>query len=251
MSSRESQPADGFGRAGGVFATTHWSVVLAAGSEDSPLAAEALEELCRSYWYPLYAYVRRRGWNPEDAQDLTQEFFTRFLERKSLQLARRERGRFRTFLLSSLANFLAHEWERARAQKRGGGWVPITWDEASAESRYLLEAPADLTADKVFEQRWALALFQRALERLQKESAAAGKAEQFERLKAFLQTEAGEGGYAALAERLGLSPGAVAVAVHRLRQRYGQLVREEVAHTVTHPAEVEDEVRHLIGLMTG
>jgi RNA polymerase sigma-70 factor (ECF subfamily) len=226
-------------------------VVLSAGDRASPRAAEALEELCRTYWYPLYAYVRRKGHTPEDAQDLTQEFFTRFLGRNFVARADRQRGRFRTFLLTSLQNFLAHEWERARAQKRGGGRTPVPWDEQSAEARYQLESPAGLTADKVFERRWAFALFQRALARLQQELVADGKGQQFEELKGYLQGEAGEGAYAGVAARLGISPGATAVAVHRLRRRYGQLVREEVAHTVTSPGEVDEEMRYLMALVTG
>ncbi|HEY5913990.1 MAG TPA: sigma-70 family RNA polymerase sigma factor [Verrucomicrobiae bacterium] len=251
MLSPGSLQADRFGNAGAAFATTHWSVVLAAGDSGSPRAAEALEQLCRTYWHPLYAYVRRQGRSPEDAQDLTQEFFARFLEKNYFSRAERQRGRFRTFLLTSLQHFLAHEWERTRAEKRGGGRTPLPWDEATAETRYQLEEPGGLTADGVFEKGWAFALFQRALARMQQEYATAGKADQFEQLKPYLQTEAGQRGYAAVAERLETSPGAVAVAIHRLRQRYGQLVREEVAHTVTSPSEVEEEVRYLIGLMTG
>jgi len=142
------------------FATTHWSVVLAAGEGNSAQATDALEKLCRTYWLPLYAYVRRKGSGPEDAQDLTQEFFARLLEKNVLSQARRERGRFRSFLLTSLQNFLVHEWERARAKKRGGGNRPLPWDQQSAESRYQLEAASDLTPDKAFERRWALTLFQ-------------------------------------------------------------------------------------------
>jgi RNA polymerase sigma-70 factor (ECF subfamily) len=232
------------------FATTHWSVVLSAADSTAPGAGEALEKLCRTYWYPLYAYVRREGRSVEDAQDLTQEFFARVLENKSLRKARRERGRFRSFLLTSFQNFLAHEWERARAEKRGGGRPFISWEETSAENRYQLEAISDLTPDKIFEQRWALALFQEAIVRLRQEFVAAGKTEQFTQLKAFLSGEAGEGDYGAVAARLSMTPNAVAVAVHRLRQRYGQLVREEVAHTVSSPAEVDEELRHLIALMS-
>ncbi len=233
------------------FGTTHWSVVLAAGQSASPQSAEALEKLCRTYWYPLYACVRRQGHSPEDAQDLTQEFFARFLKKDHLSRADRERGRFRTFLLASLQNFLRHEWEKARAQRRGGGRTFIPWDEAAAEGRYRLEANSQLAPDQVFDQRWAWALFQHALGRLQQESAAGGKGAQFDELKGFLSAEPGDGAYAGAAARLGLSAGAVAVAVHRLRQRYCALVREEVAHTVATPAGVEEEMRYLIKLMSG
>jgi RNA polymerase sigma-70 factor (ECF subfamily) len=234
------------------FATTHWSVVLAAGDSASPRAGEALEKLCRTYWYPLYAYVRRQGHSPEDAQDLTQEFFARLLEKQFFRKARPERGRFRSFLLTSLQNFLAHEWERARAEKRGGGRTFIPWDEQSPEARYQqMEGASDLTPDKIYEHRWAMALFQRALGRLHMEFADADKREQFDQLKGFLSEDAADGAYAQVASRLGTTTGAVAVAVHRLRERYGQLVREEIVHTVASPVEVEEELRYLVALMRG
>ncbi len=231
------------------FATTHWSVVLTASDGASPQAAEALENLCRAYWYPLYAYARGKGHSPHDAQDLTQEFFARFLEKNSLNRADRQRGRFRSFLLTSFQNFLAHERDRARTEKRGGGQTFIPWDEQVAEGRYQLDGASDLAPDKIFEQRWAFTLFQQALTRLREESVAAGKVEQFEELKVFLSAEPDAGAYAAVASRLSLSTGAVAVAVHRLRQRYGQLVRAEIAHTVASPAEMEEELRYLIDLV--
>ena len=236
---------------GAVFATTHWSVILAAGDAASPKSAEALEKLCRTYWFPLYAYVRRAGRSPEDAQDLTQAFFEHFLENNVVRRADRQRGRFRSFLLTSMRNFLSHEWRRSRAEKRGGGQSLFAWDELCAESRYQPEPASELTPDEVFDQRWALTLFQQALVRLREELAAAGRKEQFERLKDFLSAEVGEGAYAELATRLGLSRNGVAVAVHRLRQRYGQIVRDEIAQTVASPAEVEDELRNLIKLMSG
>lgn len=231
------------------FATTHWTVVLGAADSAAPGAQEALEKLCRIYWFPLYAYVRRQGHSQEDAQDLTQEFFARFLQKEHLARADRERGRFRTFLLTSLQNFLRHEWEKVRAQKRGGGRTPVPWDDELAETNYRLEISEQLTPDQIFEQRYAMALFRNALARLQEDYAAKGKSAQFEQLKEFLSTEPGEGKYAEIASRLGMSAGAVAVAVHRLRLRYGELVREEVAHTVTTPAEVEEEMRYLIKLI--
>src|SRR5262245_11948648 len=232
------------------FGTTHWSVVLAAGHDSSPGAHEALEKLCRSYWYPLYGYVRRQGHNPEDAQDLTQAFFARLLEKKFLQLANRERGRFRSFLLTSLKHFLVHEWERAQSAKRGGAHAHLSWDQASAEERYQLEPSSELTPEKIFDQRWAFILFQQALTRLRDEYAVAGKGAQFDQLRNYLSAEVGDGGYASAAERLGMTTGAVAVAVHRLRQRYGELVYGEIAHTVANPAEIEDELRYLIGLIS-
>jgi RNA polymerase sigma-70 factor (ECF subfamily) len=231
------------------FATTHWSVVLAAGHDSSPGAQEALEKLCSAYWYPLYAYVRRQGRSPEDAQDLTQAFFAKLLEKKSLRHAQKERGRFRTFLLTSLKNFLSHEWEKAQSAKRGGGTIHLSWDQTSAEERYQLEPVSDMTPDKVFEQRYALTVFQQALNRLRDESVAAGNSDRFEQLKGFLTDEPAEGAYKAVAERLGMSPEAVAVSVHRLRQRYGEIVREGIAQTVEGPAEVQEELRYLIGLV--
>jgi RNA polymerase sigma-70 factor (ECF subfamily) len=234
-----------------VFATTHWSVVITAGQHSSPNAQEALEMLCRTYWYPLYAYVRRLGNSPEDAQDLTQAFFAWFLERSFLQKADRQRGRFRSFLLSSLNHFLSHERERAQALKRGGGQIHIAWDLTAAENRYHVEPRLETSPEKTFDQRWALALFQQALGRLRLEYATPGKRELFEQLKPFLTNMADDGGYEGVAARLGMAPGSVAVAVHRLRQRYGELVKEEIAHTVASPTEVQDELRYLIELVGG
>ncbi len=232
------------------FTTTHWSVVLAAGESDSPRAAEALEKLCRTYWLPLYAYVRRQGHSPENAQDLIQEFFAHFLKKNSVSLADRQRGRFRTFLLTSLQNFLGHQWERARAEKRGGGRVHIPLDEMSAERLYRFGSFSDEAPDKIFAQRWALTLFQQALDRLHAEFASADKRDHFERLKPFLSAEPSEGDYARVAESLGMTNNSVAVAVLRMRRRYGELVRQEIAHTVAHPAEIDDELRHLLTLVS-
>ena len=231
------------------FATTHWSVVLAAGHDSSPGAQDALEKLCSAYWYPLYAYVRRWGRSPEDSQDLTQAFFAKLLEKKSLRHAQKERGRFRTFLLSSLKNFLRSEWQKEQSERHGGGVIHLSWDQTTAEERYQLEAVSDLTPDKVFEQRYALTVFQQALNRLRDESVTDGKSERFDQLKGFLTNEPAEGAYKAAAERLGMSPESVAVSVHRLRQRYGELVREGIAQTVDGPAEVQEELRYLIGLV--
>jgi RNA polymerase sigma-70 factor (ECF subfamily) len=223
--------------------------VLAAGEQYSNEAASALEKLCSTYWLPLYAYVRRSGHSAEDAEDLTQAFFANFLQKNAVGRARRERGRFRSFLLTSLQNFLAHEWEKARAAKRGGGIRPLAWDELSAESQYQSEIALDLAPDKAFERRWALTLFQQALTRLRTEYEAAGKPDTFNELKGFLSEAADAGGYAGAAARLNMTPSAVAVAVHRLRQRYAELVREEIAHTVANPAEVQDELKYLIELV--
>jgi RNA polymerase sigma factor (sigma-70 family) len=233
------------------FATTHWSVVLAAARNDCQKASAALEQLCRTYWYPLYSYVRRRGCSPEDAQDLTQEFFARFLEKNSLSHARSERGRFRNFLLTSLQNFLTHEWERGQAQKRGGGRRLLPWDELTPEIRYTAEANSEAAPDRAFEERWAATLFQQALTRLRQEFVATGKGNQFDELKVYLSTEPVDGDYDVIAMRLNMTRKSVPVAVHRLRKRYGEMVREEVANTVSSPAEIEAEMRHLKELMGG
>ncbi len=234
---------------GGVFATTHWSVVLAAGRQGSPQAAEALERLCRTYWYPLYAYVRRDGKSPEDAQDLTQEFFARLLARDSLAHVTPGKGKFRSFLLVALRHFLLDQRDRARAAKRGGGAEVAPWDVQDAEKRYLLEPVERLDAEKIYERRWALTLLEQALERLRQESAAAGKTEHFERLRAFV---AGDKDVTPrdIAAQMGLSESAVRSAIHRLRERYRALVREEIAHTVADPGEVETEIRHLITVVS-
>jgi RNA polymerase sigma factor (sigma-70 family) len=226
-----------------VFVTTHWSMVQSAGRADTPRARAALETLCRTYWYPLYAYVRRRGYSPEDAQDLTQAFFARLLERKSVAGVGPEKGRFRSFLLACLNHFLANEWDKARAQKRGGGRV-LALDWASAETR-LGPFPAEpLTPETIYERRWALTLLEEVYTRLAAEHERQGKTDLFAALRPAL---AGAGGapYAELAGRLGMSEGAVKVAVHRLRHRYRELLRETIAETVATPEEVEDELRYL------
>ncbi len=240
--SRQRQP---------VFVTTHWSVVLAAGRKDTSQAASALSTLCASYWFPLYAYVRRRGYGPEDAQDLTQEFFARLLERDWLGQADRERGRFRTFLLSALSHFLANEWDKAKARKRGGAvkFVPIQLNRA--ETRYGQEPADSSTPEQIYERRWAVTLLDRVLEHLQQEYAAESKSEFLETLKPCLLGEGDHQPYATLASKLGLSEGALKVAIHRVRKRYRQLLREEIAHTVATPAEVQEEMQHLLRVLAG
>lgn len=235
-------PAPG---AGERFATTHWSLVLAAGRRASPESADALVALCRAYWYPLYAFVRRQGYRPEDAQDLTQAFFARLLEKNYLADADRQRGKFRSFLLAALKHFLANERDRARARKRGGGQTVLSLDFAVAETRYGHEPADPMTPERLFERRWALTLLDRVLGRLQDEHVAAGKGPWFERLKEFLTREPGATSYRDVAQRAGTTEGAVKVAVHRLRKRYRQLLEEEIGHTVTRPEEVEDELRQL------
>lgn len=233
-----------------VFVTTHWSVVLTAGRSDTPRARGALETLCQTYWHPLYAYVRRRGYSPEDAQDLTQEFFARLLERNAVATVAPEKGRFRSFLLASLNHFLADEWDKARAQKRGGGKV-ITLDLQSAETR-LGEIPAEnFTPEKAFEHRWAITLLEQVYQRLGEEYRAEGKGALFDTLRVALAGKSDAAPYAELARQLRMSEGAVKVAVHRLRQRYRALLRETIADTVSGPEEVEDELRYLFRTLAG
>ncbi|HUI06729.1 MAG TPA: sigma-70 family RNA polymerase sigma factor [Verrucomicrobiae bacterium] len=232
-----------------VFATTHWSVVLAAGRSDAPQAQDALEQLCRTYWYPLYAYVRRRGYSPADAEDLTQAFFAWLLERKWLERADRQRGRFRSFLLTSMSNFLANEWDKARTQKRGGGRI-VSLQRDEAETRCAREPADNLTPEQSFEWRWALAVLDQVMNRLSAEFARDGKAKLFEALKPCLLGERTAQPYAALASRLAMTEGSVKVAVHRLRQRYRQLLRDEIAHTVATPEEVEEELRYLFAVLS-
>jgi RNA polymerase sigma-70 factor (ECF subfamily) len=210
------------------FVTTHWSVVLSARDKSSPQSAAALEKLCRAYWYPLYAHVRWLGNSPHDAEDLTQEFFARLLEKNYLEAAERERGRFRTFLLMALKRFLANEWDRARARKRGGGLALAPLDRQVAEQRYQTEA-AEFPADQMYERRWALALLAQTMARLRAE---------FEQADKPAETE------------LGLSEGALRVTVHRLRKRFRELFREEIGHTVTSAEDVEEEFRHLLAALS-
>ena len=231
------------------FTTTHWSVVIAAGGIESVSAETALATLCQTYWYPLYAYVRRRGYSLEDAQDLTQSYFASLLEKKYLDRADRERGRFRTFLLSSLENFLNNEWDRASAQKRGGGQRNISWDDQDAEGRYLNEPVDELTPERIFEKRWAATLLELVLKQMREEFIVSGKEELFEAIKPHLWSEGPAASYSQLAVQLNMTVVAVKVTVHRLRHRYRDLLRTEIAHTVATPGEVDDEIRHLIKVM--
>jgi len=233
----------------GTFALTHWSVVMAAGSSDSTHARDALETLCRTYWHPIYAFVRRQGHSPHDAQDLTQEFFARFLEKNYLDGVDRAKGRFRSFLLTCLKHFLANEWDKAGAQKRGAHPILIPINVQSAETSWGLEPAESMTAEKLFERRWALTLLEQVLARLRAEYTRDGKARTFEQLKSTLSGERRSVPYAEISARLGISEGAVKVAVHRLRQRYRQLLREEIAHTVSGPDQVEDEIRALFAAL--
>ena len=235
-----------------VFATTHWSVVLAAGEGDSIPSQRALETLCAAYWYPIYVYVRRKGYGPDDAEDLTQEFFAQLIAKKHLRLADRDKGKFRTFLLAMLDLFLANEWSRAHRQKRGGQFQFVSLDQQTPEERYALE-PADDggTPEQIFLRQWALTLLKKATDALAARCAAEGKQELFEVARRLLHQEGAGAAYAGVAERLGMSEGAVRVAVHRLRRSFGELLREEIAQTVGSPAEIEEELRFLMRVLSG
>jgi len=232
-----------------LFLTTHWSVVLTAKDKSSPESAAALEVLCRAYWYPLYAFVRRQGHPPSDAQDLTQEFFARLLAKEYLQAADPDKGRFRTFLRVALRHFLANEWDRARRLKRGGGHTPLPLDTTAGEERYQAEGDDAHPPDRLYEQRWARALLEQALARLRAEYAATAKAAEFEQLKEALTADRGAIAYRDLAATLDLTEGAARVAVHRLRKRFREVFRATVAETVSSPQEVDDELRYLVGLL--
>ncbi|MBI5385943.1 MAG: sigma-70 family RNA polymerase sigma factor [Verrucomicrobia bacterium] len=233
------------------FATTHWSVVLAAAKTSAPGAQEALEALCRAYWPPIFTYVRRRGHPLEEAQDLVQEFFARFLQKKYFAQADPTRGRFRNFLLTAIQHFLVGEWQKSASLKRGGGQFLISWEELRMEPEAETE-PADFeTPESAYERQWAVTLLEHACQLLGEEYAAAGKQPLFDHLKGFVWGGRSELPYAQVGEQLGMSEGAVKVAVHRLRQRYGQLLRQEVAQTVAHPEEVDEELRYLVSVMSG
>jgi RNA polymerase sigma factor (sigma-70 family) len=232
-----------------VFATTHWTVVLAAGRNDTTRARAALERLCQTYWYPLYAYVRRRGHSPHDAQDLTQAFFARLLERHWVGDADRDRGRFRTFLLTALSRFLVNEWDKLRAQKRGGHAVLVPLQFDTAETRYGHEPADNSTPEQCYERRWALTLLEAVLQRLRAECETDGRKQLFAALAGTLVGSRESQPYALLAARLDMSEGAVKVAVHRLRKRYRQLLREEIAQTTASPEEVDGELRHLFAVL--
>ena len=231
------------------FMTTHWSMVLAAADAAAPGSDRALADQCHTYWYPLYAFVRRQGYPAHEAEDLTQEFFSRVLEKQYLEGVGPEKGRFRTFLLVCLRRFLANEWDRRRAIKRGGGKAPLSIDFADADARYRLEPSHDLTPERLFERRWALTLLERVLANLADEMQRSGKAELFDALKVYLAAEATAPPHAETGRRLNMSEGAVKVAVHRLRQRYRQLLRDEIARTVGEEADVDEEIGRLFAAL--
>ena len=229
------------------FATTHWSLVLRAGSFGEASSAEALDKLCRAYWFPLYVFARREGSSPEDAQDLTQEFFSRLLARNYLQMADRNRGRFRSFLLASFKHMMANERRNASRQKRGGDAQVFSLDEQEAEERYQLEPLDTASPDRLFERRWAETTLARVLERLDSEYT--GQTMRFDDLKVFLIEPKGTAAFADVASRLGVSESALKSVVHRMRKRYAELFRDEVAQIVVNPADIEDEIRHMLTVL--
>ncbi len=235
----------------GCFATTHWSVVFRAGSADESRSQEALESLCRAYWFPLYAYARRRGYSVEDAQDLTQEFFARVLSRNLFERADRSRGRFRTFLLAAMEHFLANEWDRARALKRGAGQKCVPLQLGDAETRYGIEPADTRSPEQMFEYNWALALLDEVIRKLEAEHLAEGQSDLWNALKPCIVTGASDQSNVERAAALGQSEGAFRVAVHRVRTRYRELLRAEIATTVDSSAEVEAEMHHLFRILTG
>jgi RNA polymerase sigma-70 factor (ECF subfamily) len=233
------------------FATTRWSVVIAAGEQDDPVSREALATLCQAYWYPVYAYVRRRIGDVDAAQDLTQTFFARLLEKQTLRAADPGRGRFRAFLLTACKRFLINEWHKGRAAKRGGEAGPLSLDFQVGESRFSLEPVETLTAERLYERQWAITLLARALDQLKEECAARGKAAHFEQLKPFLSGARCKSAWATAAAALGMSDGAVKVAAHRLRARYREILRGEIAQTVDRPEDVDEEIRNLFTVLGG
>ena len=228
------------------FATTHWSLVLTAGGPTTPASHDALGTLCETYWYPLYAYARRFGHGVEEAEDLVQAFFVRLLEKQALQHANPERGRFRSFLLASLKHFMLNEYDRARAAKRGGGRPIESLDVSGAEGRYALEPRDEANPERLFERQWALTVLDRVQTRLRSVSMRSGKAQLFEQLKDFVTGVETDITYSEAAQSLGMSEGAVRVAIHRLRRRFRDLLREEIEQTVADPAEVDDEIRFML-----
>lgn len=231
------------------FQTTRWTIVVASRRPEEPAGREAIESLCRDYWYPLYVYVRRTGRSPEDAQDLTQAFFARLLSRNSLESATPGKGRFRTFLLVCLKRFLTTEWRRGQAQKRGGGSCPVSMSLLEAEDRYAAEAVETISPETHFDRQWALTLLERAMVRLRDEYAASGRLEVFEALKGLLAAPAGTASSAEAAAAAGLSEGAARVAIHRMRRRFREFFRKELAETVT-PGEIEEELRHIRAVLS-
>lgn len=233
-----------------IFATTRWTVVLAAGDRSTPQADVALEELCRTYWYPLYAYVRRHGHSREDAEDLTQAFFARLLEKNYLEGIKSDGGKFRSFLLVAVKRFLANEWDRANRQKRGGGVAPLSLDWQDADTRYQINPADNVSPDKLYDRVWAVTLLERVITHLREEHNAEGKAKMYSQLERFLMMGKDEISYSQAANALQMPEGTVRVAVHRLRRRYRELLREEIAQTLSDPAQADEEMQVLFSALS-
>lgn len=237
------------GRPVGWFATTRWTLVLTAGEATSPESSAALEQLCQLYWYPLFAFARRRGYSASDAQDLTQEFFARLVAKDFLRHVAREKGRFRSFLLAAMKNLMANEFDRERTLKRGGAQTFVSIDLVAAEDRFAQETPSALAPEALFDREWALRVLDQALAKLESEFTGTLRQRQFDRLKPYLSAEANAAGCEAVAADLGMTGHAVAMAVSRLRARYRSLVRAQIADTVATPHDVDDEMRYLVELL--
>jgi len=246
---RFSEACDGVAGRDAAFSTTHWSVVLSAGGANSLSSNQALEVLCRTYWYPLYAFVRRRGCSPPEAEDLTQGFFCHLFETEALRSVDRDKGKFRSFLLVTLTNFLNNEYRKSQAQKRGGQSPLESWDQLRAEERYRHEPLDNVTPETLFERRWAFTLVEEALAHLRQEYQGGDRLGVFEELLPLLVEELEPGALSTAAGRLKMNEGAVKVALHRLRRRFGEYLRREVASTVASPEQVEDEIRHLFSVL--
>lgn len=232
-----------------VFATTHWTVVLSAGDAASVEGAAALEVLCRTYWRPLYTYLRRKGSTPHDAQDCVQGFFADLLQRDSLARVARSKGKFRSFLLAALKHFLANEWDRAKALKRGGEFSFVSWDEVQLDPKFSGAAAPDLAPDQAFERSWAMTLLDQVLGRLRRSYVENGQAPTFDALQVFLTGDKGEVPYAEMAKRLNVGESALKMSIQRLRRRFGELLRAEIAHTVSRPEEIDGEIRALFSAL--
>jgi RNA polymerase sigma factor (sigma-70 family) len=232
------------------FATTRWSLVLTAAGGESSRSRQALGELCEAYWYPLYAFIRRRGHTPEQAADLTQGYLLRVLEKGYLKQVTPEAGKFRSFLFASVQHYLSNQHDRERAVKRGGGRTPLSLDADAAEGRYRIEPADGLTPERLFERRWALEVLQRAMARLREEAVRTGDARRFEKLKTYVTGEDSAPAYREAAAELGMTETAVAVAVHRMRKQFGQRLRNEIAETVADPREIDEEIRHLLAALS-
>jgi RNA polymerase sigma-70 factor (ECF subfamily) len=235
---------------GEIFATTRWTIVLAAGGRGTPQADVALEELCRTYWYPLYVYVRRHGHSREDAQDLTQAFFARLLEKNFLDGVTSDRGKFRAFLLVAVKRFLANEWDRANRQKRGGGAAPLSLDWQDADTRYQINPADNISPDKLYDRAWAMTVLERVITRLRGENNADGKAAVYSQCERFLMLGTDAISYGQAAAALQMTEGALRVIVHRLRRRYRELLREEIGQTLSDPSLADEEMQALFSALT-